>query len=108
MFGKRPHLNPLESRKRLLIAESEINRAQLLDEWQAMTDGIHRLTDRVKSVSSLASAAAALVAGVSAFRRGKSVSTAAKPSWLQTILSGARLAGSIALAFGRSHDEKNK
>ena len=36
MFGKKPRLNPLESRKQLLIAESELNRAQLVQEWQAM------------------------------------------------------------------------
>ena len=36
MFGKKPRLNPLESRKQLLIAESELNRAQLVQEWQTM------------------------------------------------------------------------
>ena len=30
MFGKNPRMNPLESRKQLLIAESELNRAQLV------------------------------------------------------------------------------
>jgi len=32
MFGKEPALSPLELRKRLLIAESEINRIQLQQE----------------------------------------------------------------------------
>ena len=92
-------MNPLESRKRLLIAESEINRVRIQEEWQAMTGGIRSLADRVKSVSSLASAAALLVAGVSAFRRGKSVDADVKPSWFQSALKGAELAGTLWLAF---------
>ena len=99
MFGNNPRLNPLESRKKLLVAESEINRVRMQEEWHAMTDGIRSLADRVRSVSSLAPAAALLVAGVSAFRCGKSVSMGAKPSWFQSALKGARMAGSIWLAF---------
>ena len=99
MSGRTLRVNPLESRKKLLIAESEINRVQLQEEWQAMTDGIRGLTDRVKSVGSLASATALLVAGVCALRRGKSVDTDGKPSWIQTALKGAQLAGSLWLAF---------
>jgi hypothetical protein len=88
-------MNPLESRKRLLVAESELNRLQLSEEWHAMTDGIRGLADRVKSVSSLASVVALFVAGVAAFRRGKSVEADAKPSWLQTIVNGAGLISSL-------------
>jgi hypothetical protein len=99
MFGKKPRLNPLELRKQLLIAESEINRAQLVQEWVAMTVGVRTLTDRVKSFGSIASAAALLVAGLAAFRRGKRVDADVKPSWLQTALKGAQLAGSIWLAL---------
>ena len=98
MFGKNPRMNSLESRKQILIAESEINRAQLFGEWQAMTDGIRGLSDRVKSVGSIASAAAVLLAGVSAFRRGKSGPTSAKPSWFQTALKVALMAGDLWLA----------
>lgn len=100
MFRKNPRINPLESRKRLLIAESELNRAQMLQEWQAMTEDARSFGARMKSIGSLASAAALVVAGVSAFRRGKSeTAAAAKPSWLQTALNGAKLAGSVWLAF---------
>jgi hypothetical protein len=102
-------MNPLESRKRLLIAESEINRVQLMEEWQAMIEGVRTFGARVKSVSSLASAAALLVAGVSAFRRGKSGSGDAKPSRLQTILKGAGLISTLWLAFrSRGRHQKDK
>jgi hypothetical protein len=99
MFGKEPQLNPLESRKQLLIAESEINRVQLFEESKAMTDSVRSLGDRVKSVGLLASATAAIVAGVSAFRGENPAATAPKYSWLQTGLKVAKVAGSIWLAF---------
>ena len=99
MFGKKPCVNALELRKRLLIAESEINRVQLIENWQTMAEDVRGLAAGVKSISSLASVAAMLVTGVSALRRSKSASTTAKPSWLQSALKGARLAGSLWLAF---------
>jgi hypothetical protein len=99
MFGNSAPVNPLALRKRLLIAESEINRVGIQEEWQSMTAGVRSLAGRVNSVGSLASAAALLVAGVSAFRRGKFVSTDVKPSWFQSALKGAELAGTLWLAF---------
>ena len=99
MFGNNPRLNPLESRKQLLIAESELNRAQLAQEWVALTAGVRTLTGRVKSFGSIASAAALLVAGLAAFRRGRRADADVKPSWFQMALKGAQAAGSIWLAF---------
>jgi negative regulator of sigma E activity len=93
-------MNPLESRKQLLIAESELNRVKMIQEWQAMAEGVRTFGARVKSVGSIASATALLVAGVAAFRRGKSVDAAAeKPSWFKTALKGAQLASSVWLAL---------
>ena len=99
MFGKKSRVTPLELRKQLLIAESEINRAQLVQEWVAMMVGVRTLTGRVKSFGSIASAAALLVAGLAAFRRGKRADAGVKPSWFQMALKGAQAAGSIWLAF---------
>jgi hypothetical protein len=101
MFGNHPRVNPLESRKRLLVAESELNRAQLAQEWVAMTAGVRTLTGRVKSFGSIASAAALFMAGLAAFRRGRSASAGVKSSWVQTALKGAQVAGSLWLAFRR-------
>ncbi|MCU0783737.1 MAG: hypothetical protein MUF81_06755 [Verrucomicrobia bacterium] len=102
-------MNPLESRKQLLIAESELNRAQLVGDLTALTAGVHTLTDRAKSFSAIASSAAVLVAGLAAFRCGKSVDADAKPSWLQTILKSAGLISTLWLAFrsqGREQTDK--
>jgi len=102
-------MNSLESRKQLLLAESELNRAQLFDEMTVLAAGVRTLTDRAKSFSSMASAAAVLVAGLAAFRRTKPVLAAAKPSWLQTILKSAGMVSTLWLAFRtKDHDQQDK
>ena len=99
MFGKNPRLNPLESRKQLLIAESELNRAQLVQEWQTMADGVRSVADRARTISFLASAVASLIAGLAPFRRTGSAPAGEKPSWWQTLLKGAQLAGLLWSEF---------
>ena len=99
MFEKNPRMNSLKSRKQILIAESELNRAQLVGDLAALTADVRTLTDRAKSFGSIASSAAVLVAGLAAFRRGKPVDADAKPSWLRTILKGAGLISTFWLAF---------
>ena len=99
MFGKNLRLNPLELRKQLLIAESELNRAQLVQEWQTMADGVRSVADRARTISFLASAAASLIAGLAPFRRTGSAPAGEKPSWWQTLLKGAQLAGLLWSEF---------
>lgn len=91
---------PLESRKQLLVAESELNRAELVGDLAALAAETHALTDRAKSYGSFASAAAVLVAGLAAFRRGQpATAAAAKLSWGQSILKGAGLISTLWLAW---------
>jgi hypothetical protein len=109
MFGNNPRINPLESRKRLLVAESELNRAQLVQECVALTVGVRTLTDRARSFSTIASSAAVLMAGFAAFRRGKFLDAEVKPSWLRTILKGAGTVSTLWVAFrAKGHDQENK
>lgn len=99
MFGKNPRIDSLESRKQILIAESELNRAQLADDLAALTVGVRTFTDRAKSLGSLVSAAAVLVAGLMAFRRRPSATADTKPAWWQTLLKGAGLISTFWMAF---------
>lgn len=109
MFGKEPHVSPLEVRKQLLIAESELNRAQLSQEWQTMAYGARGLAHRAKAIATWASSAALLVAGVAAFQRSKPVPAAKKSFWFQRFLNSARLASTIWFAFrGRGHQEERQ
>jgi hypothetical protein len=99
MPGKNPRLTPLQSRKQLLIAESELNRAQFVEEWESVAGGVHAAADRAKSFAAIASSAAVLVAALTAFRRRKPAPVEAKPSWLRAILKAARLVTTVWLAF---------
>jgi hypothetical protein len=101
-------MNPLKSRKQLLIAESELNRAQLVRELQTIADGVRSLANRARTIGSLASAAASLIAGLASFRRKKSARAAEKPSWLQTILKGAGLVSTIWQSFGSQSRDCDK
>jgi hypothetical protein len=108
MSGKNPRLSPLESRKKLLLAESELNRARMMEDLAALTAAVHTLGDRAKSYGAIASSAAMLVSGLAAFRRSKPTDTDAKPSWLRTVFKGAGLVSNLWLALrpkGRNRRE---
>ena len=105
MSGKNPRLNPLALRKQMLIAESELNRAQLLGDISALTADAQTLADRAKSFGSLA----ALTGMLAAFLRGQPMGTNPKSSWLPTLLKGAGLASNLWLVFrpsGRKPGDK--
>jgi hypothetical protein len=107
MFGKESHVSPLEVRKQLLIAESELNRAQLSEECQTMAYGVRDLAHRAKTIAAWASTAALLVAGLAAFRRRKPAPAATRSSWFRRILNGVRLASTIWFAF-RAHGHQEE
>ena len=101
-------MNPLRSRKQLLIAESELNRAQLVEELETIKNKVHSLANQARTISLFASAAATLISGITSFRRKKeSVPAVEKPSWLQTIVKGAGLVSTVWQAF-RPQSRKQK
>jgi hypothetical protein len=100
MSGKKSQLSPRQTRKQLLIAESELNRVRLSEEWQYMTHEVRDLAHRAKTIASWASSAALLVAGLRALRRAAPASGTAKVSWFKKLLNGARMASTLWLAFG--------
>ena len=89
-------MTPLESRKRLLLAESELNRIQMAEELTALVEGSRALVENTKSFTSILSSAAVLWA---AFRRRKRPEHGGKRSWLQILLKGAGLVSTFWLAF---------
>jgi hypothetical protein len=95
-------MNQLEARKQLLIAESEINRLQLLAEWQTIADGVRSVTRKARSIGVIAMAASSLLSGLMSFRRTKPAQPGEKVSWWQTLLKGAQLVGSLWLEFSRA------
>jgi hypothetical protein len=103
MFGKNSRLNPLESRKQLLLAESELNRAQIARDMAVLVSGARSLTHRAKALGLVASLVAAVMAARAAFHRGGSAKTEAKPSRLQSILKGVGLISTLWTAFRPKH-----
>jgi hypothetical protein len=99
-------MNPLESRKQLLITESELNRSQLVGDLEALTSGVSVVTDRVKSFGVIASSVALLAAGYATLKRGKAVDPTVKPSWWRTIQRGAGLISTVWLAFRSRRRER--
>jgi hypothetical protein len=110
MSAKNPSLNPLNSRKQLLIAESELNRAGLVQDWQTMADDVHTLASRARNIGVFASAAAALVASIASFRRKKtSAAVDEKSSWWRTVFKSAGMFYTFWQAFRpQSYGQKEK
>ena len=102
-------MNPLELRKQLLIAESELNRAQLVEEWDAATEWHRTLSAGAKTVGSMASAAALLMSGIRAFRRKRDAQNGTAISWLQPLITGAGLISTLCEKFrARNGEQKNQ
>ena len=99
MPGKNPRISDLELRKQLLVAESELNRVQLVQELQTTVDGFRSLADHAKSFGLIISSTAVLLGAVTAFRRRAAGGTGAKPFPFQTILKGAGMIKKLWTAF---------
>jgi hypothetical protein len=99
MSEKNSHMNPLESRKQLLLAESELNRAQMVEDLTALKSDVNALVDHVKSFKSIASSAAVLVSGLADFQREKPANGDGKSHWLRRLIKGAGLISKLWLAF---------
>jgi hypothetical protein len=98
MPGKSPRLNPLQSRKQLLLAESALNRAQMAGDMAVMVAGVRTLHDRAKSIEAITSSAAMLLTGLAAFQRAKPTDAKTKSRWWQNVLKGAGLVSTLWLA----------
>jgi hypothetical protein len=98
-------VNSLASRKQLLVAESELNRAQLVQEWQTMRAEVHSLTNQARTLKAIAAAVASLIAGLSSCRNQAAAPADKKPSWWQTILKGAGIVSTCWSAFRSSRRE---
>jgi hypothetical protein len=93
----------------LLIAESELNRARLMEEWDAATEWHRTLSAGARTIGSVASAAALLVSGVRAFRSKRDPKNGAAISWLQPLIKGAGLIASLCKTFrSRGGGQKDK
>jgi hypothetical protein len=105
MPGKNFQLTPLESRKQLLLVESELNRVQLLVELRELQGEWQQLKEQAQAIGSVAAAAAKVAATVSAIGSvftPRQDNEKGKSSWLSTLLNGARTGAALWAAW-QSH-----
>jgi hypothetical protein len=114
MFGKKSYIKTLESRKRALMAESEVNRIELLKDWGALkAEGI-RVKKHLLNVGSIASSAALLATAAAVFRRRPETSKQpethphAATSWINAALNGARTGASLFFKLRSLRRERNR
>lgn len=89
----------LSSQKLLLIAENNLSRDLLTEEFTSLGSGIHQLTGRADSYKAVVSSTALVLTGLAAFQRGRNKHLKAKSSWLNTLVKGAGLVSTLWLAF---------
>ena len=80
------------NRKKLLLAESEVNREQLAGEYRNLTSEVRELRSRLNTAcSAVASAASAGIAGVRAIGEvRREIHSKQRGSWLSALLNGMR------------------
>ena len=100
MPGTQSHLTSLVLRKQLLLAESEVNREQLLNEWHSLTNETRELAHRAQFVcASVASVASLGIAGVKTMRELQAARSNGKASWISTLINGMRLGTALWKSF---------
>jgi hypothetical protein len=92
-------MSPLQLRKKFLIAESELNRAEMSRDLATVAAGVRALAERTRNFGSIASSAAGLVSGLAGFQRTQPAASATSPSWGRTLLKGAATISRLWLAF---------
>lgn len=110
MFGKgNDSLSSLAARKRLLVAESELNRTQLRREWQEFVLDADHFVRRVKSLSTVTAVLVSLAVGLAGRPKSKAAPANAPSSWLRRLARGARLASNVWMlirALGKLPEER--
>ena len=99
MRGKHSSLSSLAAHKKLLLAESAINRVQFGRDWECLCEETHHLAHQARSVAKIASTGAALLASGSVLRRMLFRRKQRNHSWVGNLINGARYGISIWQAF---------
>jgi hypothetical protein len=102
MFGKNTYLKTLESRKRALLAESDVNRIELFKDFDVVKMEIKRVKRQLQTAGSIASSAAILTAVAALFRRrqperehSETDNHRPKASWVAAAINGAQAGASL-------------
>ena len=108
MSGKKPGLTPLETRKQLLVLESEVNRVLLVNELREFRGEVKKIASHITGMGSVVSASADVAGAFAAIAHafGRKKEAGEKSSWISTIFSGVRSGFSLWRTF-KSHKNKD-
>jgi hypothetical protein len=98
MFGKKGYLKTLETRKQEILARSDVNRVELLNDWETIKTELQRVKKHLRAAGSIASSAMVLAAAASVFRRKHEppkTENHTKVPWVAAALNGARVGASL-------------
>ncbi|HXE41569.1 MAG TPA: hypothetical protein VN516_01000 [Candidatus Baltobacteraceae bacterium] len=101
MLGKKSVLDSLATRRLALVAESDMNRAQIAHEWEALKQEGVRLINPMRRAGRYISTGAKAVGALLALKKVWSQSHDAdgKRNWMATLLQTARIGISLWPAF---------
>jgi hypothetical protein len=102
MSRKQSSLKSFEIRKQVLIAEAEMLRDRRGEDLDVIQQGFKAMRTQARSIASVASIAAIVVAGVSALWRARKKGVNGKPWLISKLFTGARAAASTACLASRS------
>lgn len=96
MPEEKSKLTPLETRKHLLLLESDLNRAQLVEDLRGWKAEFQRTKEHWNKLGSVATIATRLTATVSTARRVISrFATSGKKSWFSFLFDGVTAGTSL-------------
>ncbi|HEY5297347.1 MAG TPA: hypothetical protein VIK59_05435 [Verrucomicrobiae bacterium] len=99
MPGKTTRLTARETRKQLLLVESELNRAHLLNDVRDIQNELHRLQTQVHAIGSMIASTARLAATFfsigNIFTHPDDDHADKKKSWISNLMKGARTGASV-------------
>lgn len=101
MSGKNSRLIALYSHKQLLIAASELNRAQMLGDVEQLAGEVQGLLRQARAVAAAAAGAGLLVAVITAFRPKSCAAAPAKAPWWKRLLQGTLAISNIWSALSK-------
>jgi hypothetical protein len=102
MPGKTTGLTTLEARKQLLLVESELNRAQLLNELRDFKNEIQHWQHQAREIGSMVTSAAKLADTFSSIGQAFSHNEGnekEKTPWISKVLTGAKAGMSLWRLF---------
>ncbi|MEY2789103.1 MAG: hypothetical protein RLZZ34_2246 [Verrucomicrobiota bacterium] len=95
-------MNPLEIRKRLLVAESDLLRVRLSEDFESLRSVWEQSGIRGRFWSDWVASLAAMVTGLGSLRSGISSDPVRPRSWVSRWVQGAGLLSSVWLAWKRA------